>query len=58
MLTTKSSKGIARKMNKLLRDPEFDKWADRNGLFQTEDTESEEYWRSVIRQDMKEFYRT
>ena len=59
MLTTsKSSKEISRKMNNLLRDPEFDKWADKYGLFQTRDTESEEYWRHVIRQDMRSFYRT
>ena len=59
MLTTnKSSKEIARKMNGILRDPELDKWCDKHGLFQTEDTESEEYWRNVIRQDMKNFYRT
>ena len=59
MLTTsKSSKEIARKMNNLLRDPEFDKWADENHLFQQRDTESEEYWRDIIRQDMEDFYKT
>lgn len=59
MLTTsKSSKEISRKMNNLLRDPEFDKWADKYELFQTRDTESEDYWRHVIRQDMRDFYRT
>lgn len=59
MLTTsKSSKVVARKMNNLLRDSEFDKWADKNGLFQTRDTESEDYWCNVIHQDMEEFYKT
>lgn len=59
MLTTnKSNRQIARKMNNLLRDPKFDAWADKYQLFEQRDTESEDYWRDVIRQDMKEYYKS
>lgn len=58
MLTTnKPGKAATQKINRLLRDPKFEAWADNNGLFQTMDTENEDYWRGIIRQDMENYYR-
>lgn len=59
MLTTVlTNQEILRKkrIRKLLKDPEFKKWAQQNHLFEQEDTENEDYWCGVIHQDMEEFY--